>query len=76
VSIGLELSFNRLWTMRKSLLGFGSTELVGSGLIIAFALWVLGTAPSSAVGLGLALALSSTALVLPIVGTTSAVGRL
>lgn len=75
-SIGLELSFNRLWTMRKSLFGFGSTELVGSGLIIAFALWVLGTAPSSAVGLGLALALSSTALVLPIVGTTSAVGRL
>lgn len=75
-SIGLELSFGRLWTMRKPLFGFGSSELVGSALIIAGALWVFGETPGASFGLGLALALSSTALVLPIAGTSSAVGRL
>lgn len=75
-SIGLELSFGRLWTMRKRLLGFGSSELVGSALIIAAALWLFGETPNASFGLGLALALSSTALVLPIAGTSNAVGRL
>ena len=75
-SIGLELSFGRLWGMRKRLLGFGTSELVGSALIVAAALWLFGEAPGAAFGLGLALALSSTALVLPIAGTSSAVGRL
>lgn len=75
-SIGLELSFGRLWAMRKPLLGFGSSELLGSALIIAAALWLFGETPGASVGLGLALALSSTALVLPIAGTSSAVGRL
>lgn len=75
-SIGLELSFNRLWAMRKPLFGFGSAELAGSGIIIAAALWLFGQTPDAAIGLGLALALSSTALVLPIAGTSSAVGRL
>lgn len=75
-SIGLELSFGRLWTMRKRLLGFGSSELVGSALIIAAALLLFGETPNASLGLGLALALSSTALVLPIAGTSNAVGRL
>lgn len=75
-SIGLELSFGRLWTMRKRLLGFGSSELVGSALIIAAALLLFGETPNASFGLGLALALSSTALVLPIAGTSNAVGRL
>ncbi len=75
-SIGLELSFGRLWAMRKPLLGFGSSELVGSAVIIGAALWIVGETPGASFGLGLALALSSTALVLPIAGTSSAVGRL
>ena len=75
-SIGLELSFGRLWAMRKPLLGFGTSELIGSAVIIAGALWVVGESPGASFGLGLALALSSTALVLPIAGTSSAVGRL
>ena len=75
-SIGLELSFGRLWAMRKPLLGFGSSELVGSAVIIAASLWIVGETPGASFGLGLALALSSTALVLPIAGTSSAVGRL
>lgn len=75
-SIGLELSFARLWSMRKPLFGFGSVELIGSAFIIAVALWLFGETPGGSLGLGLALALSSTALVLPIAGTSSAVGRL
>ncbi len=75
-SIGLELSFRRLWSMRRRVIGFGGGELIGSGLIIAAVLYATGESTTAALGLGVALALSSTALVLPIAGTVSAVGRL
>ena len=75
-SIGLELSFKRLWGMRRRLFGFGAAELIGAGALIAGALMLIGQAPTAAIGLGLALTLSSTALVLPISGTSSAVGKL
>jgi CPA2 family monovalent cation:H+ antiporter-2 len=74
-SIGLELSFKRLWSMRNLVFGVGAAELFGSAVLIALGLMALGGASSSSVGLGLALALSSTALVLPIVGTESPVGK-
>jgi CPA2 family monovalent cation:H+ antiporter-2 len=74
-AIGLELSFRRLWSMRRLVFGTGAAELLGSATLIAVGLLILGQAWQGAVGLGLALALSSTALVLPLAGTTSAVGR-
>ena len=75
-SIGLELSFGRLWTMRKLVFGVGAAELSISALLIGAALATMGTLSWSGAGaLGIALALSSTALVLPIAGTTSPVGR-
>lgn len=74
-SIGLELSFRRLWSMRRLVFGTGAAELLGSGLLIGAGLHLLGQNWAGAIGLGLALALSSTALVLPLVGTTGAVGR-
>ncbi|WP_315764822.1 cation:proton antiporter [Sphingomonas sp. Y38-1Y] len=74
-SIGLELSFRRLWAMRAQVFGLGAAELLISGLVIGAALYLMGQASSGAVGLGLALALSSTAIVLPLAGTTSAIGR-
>jgi len=74
-AIGLHLSFRRLWNMRRLVFGLGAAELLGSALIIGFSLSLLGEGPSGAAALGLALALSSTALVLPLVGTTSPVGR-
>jgi monovalent cation:H+ antiporter-2, CPA2 family len=74
-SIGLELSFKRLWSMRTLVFGVGAAELFGSGLILAAVLYLTGLSTGGAIGLGLALALSSTAIVLPIAGTTSAVGR-
>lgn len=74
-SIGLELSFGRLWRMRRMVFGVGAAELLGGGLIIAAGLWIAGQPPAPAIGLGLALALSSTALVLPIAGPDTPVGR-
>ncbi|WP_426957594.1 cation:proton antiporter, partial [Bacillus velezensis] len=55
-SIGLELSFKRLWTMRNQVFGVGAAELLGSGALIALGLYVLGQPTAGAVGLGLALA--------------------
>ena len=74
-SIGLELSFQRLWSMRQMVFRLGGGELILSGLALAVGFWFLGQTPAGALGLGLALALSSTALVLPMVGTQSQVGR-
>jgi CPA2 family monovalent cation:H+ antiporter-2 len=74
-SIGLELSFRRLWAMRRLVFGTGAAELIGSALIIGTALHLIGQGWPGAIGLGFALALSSTALVLPLVGTQSPVGR-
>lgn len=74
-TIGLELSFKRLWAMRVQVFGLGSAQLLASGLVIGFALNLIGQPLAGAMGLGMALALSSTALVLPMVGTTGPVGR-
>ncbi len=73
--IGLELSFNRLWAMRRKVFGLGAMELLVAATLLALGLALLGEAPSGALGLGLALAMSSTALVLPIAGTRTPVGK-
>lgn len=75
-AIGLELSFNRLWQMRRLVFGLGALELliIGSSLAALFGLTgMLGW--TAALALGFALAFSSTAIVLPISGTTTPVGR-
>jgi len=74
-TIGLELSFNRLWSMRKLVFGLGALELTISGALLAAVLMLMGQYWTGALALGLALALSSTALVLPITGTQTPVGR-
>ena len=74
-SIGLELSFRRLWTMRRLVFGVGAAELILSAAVIGVGLHLTGESLSGSFALGLALALSSTAIVLPLVGTHSAVGR-
>ena len=72
---GLHLSFRRLATMRRAVFGVGAAELLLSAGLIAIGMLAIGERISSAVALGLALALSSTALVLPIAGTKSPVGK-
>jgi CPA2 family monovalent cation:H+ antiporter-2 len=74
-TIGLELSFRRLAAMRKMVFGIGAAEMVGAAALIGGGLVAFGTSPQSALWLALALAMSSTALVLPISGTQNPVGR-
>ena len=74
-TIGLELSFNRLWAMRKMVFGLGALELLIIGALLAAFLAMMGQYWTGAMALGLALALSSTALVLPMTGTQTPVGR-
>ncbi|QZH74431.1 MAG: cation:proton antiporter [Erythrobacter sp.] len=74
-SIGLELSFNRLWQMRRMVFGLGALELIVIGFLLASVFMLSGQYWTGALALGLALAFSSTALVLPISGTHTPVGR-
>ena len=74
-AIGLELSFARLFAMRRSVFGIGAGELAGGALLIGIGLVAMGNSLPAAAVLALALAMSSTALVIPIAGTTSATGR-
>lgn len=74
-SVGLELSFGRLWQMRRLVFGLGSLELLAAAALIALALMALGNSAATALALGLALALSSTALVLRIIDQRTPVGR-
>jgi len=74
-SAGLHISFRRLRSMRRTVFGVGTAELIGCALLIGLGLFATGSTLAAAVALGLALALSSTALVLPISGTEGAVGK-
>lgn len=74
-SIGLELSFRRLAGMRTMVFGIGAAELLGTAILIGGTLVLLGWQVEPALWLALALSMSSTALVLPISGTQSQVGR-
>jgi CPA2 family monovalent cation:H+ antiporter-2 len=73
--IGLELSFKRLASMRHEIFRLGPMELFGGAALIALGLVILGNSPATALALGLALALSSTALVLRISDHRTPVGR-
>src|SRR6478736_1915671 len=74
-SIGLELSFRRLVTMRHAIFRIGAAELLGGALLIGAGLMAMGNSLTAAALLAFALAMSSTALVLPIAGTSSPVGK-
>ena len=74
-SVGLELSFGRLWTMRRLVFGLGALELIIGALLIGAVLIAMGNSLPTSLALGLALAMSSTALVLKITDTRTPVGR-
>jgi CPA2 family monovalent cation:H+ antiporter-2 len=65
-AIGLELSWERLWTMRRLVFGFGGMQVLLCTAAIAGVAMLLGQDPSAAILLGSALALSSTAIVMPL----------
>jgi CPA2 family monovalent cation:H+ antiporter-2/glutathione-regulated potassium-efflux system protein KefB len=63
--IGLELRPHRLWVLRKAVFGMGIGQMLPTALLIAWLVHLAGTGWPSAVVLGIGLALSSTAIVLP-----------
>ncbi len=64
--VGLELHPRRLWQLRRAIFGLGLAQVVVTGLILTALIFVtLGFSPAAALALGLPLALSSTAQVLP-----------
>ena len=62
--IGLELSFQRLMTMRRFVFGLGSLQVVLTTAVIAAVALEAGQKPADAVLVGASLSLSSTAIVL------------
>ncbi|WP_066480003.1 MULTISPECIES: cation:proton antiporter domain-containing protein [unclassified Sphingomonas] len=64
--VGLELSPSRLWRMKQDIFALGLLQVVLCGVAIAALVWgVAQFSPAAAIALGLPLALSSTAQVLP-----------
>lgn len=64
--VGLELSPRRLWDMRRAIFGLGLMQVVVTGLVLTGLIHLtLGFSPAASLALGLPLALSSTAQVLP-----------
>jgi CPA2 family monovalent cation:H+ antiporter-2/glutathione-regulated potassium-efflux system protein KefB len=63
--IGLELRPHRLWILRKAVFGMGLGQMVPTALIIAVLARLAGTPWPDATILGIGLALSSTAIALP-----------
>lgn len=66
--IGLELSLARLWSMRGWVFGVGGAQVLLSAAAIGAALFLAGQNASSAAILGLVLSLSSTAVVMHLLG--------
>jgi monovalent cation:proton antiporter-2 (CPA2) family protein len=62
--IGLELSFERLWALRRMVFGLGSLQVVVSASIIAMAALAWGRSAAAATLIGASFALSSTAIVM------------
>src|SRR5712671_4300260 len=64
--IGLELSFERLRVMRRLVFGLGPLQVMLCAAVLAGGAILLGHSPISAVVIGLALAMSSTAVVIQV----------
>jgi glutathione-regulated potassium-efflux system protein KefB len=64
--VGLELHPRRLWQLRRAIFGLGLVQVVVTGVILTVLIYLtLGFSPAASLALGLPLALSSTAQVLP-----------
>ncbi len=77
--IGLELRLGRIWAMRRSVFGLGLAQVALTGAALAAAARLAGANPVTSLVVGLGLALSSTAIVLPMLAErgllTKASGR-
>ena len=78
--IGLELTFSRLWDLRKLVLGLGSAQILVTGVIIFFIALQFNNNLAVSLLVGASFALSSTAIVMQLLTDkhmiSSPVGRL
>jgi len=63
-TIGLELSIDRLWSLRRLVFGLGLLQVVVTTVIVGLIAWMVGTPGRNAMIIGMCLALSSTAIVM------------
>ncbi len=74
--IGLELSPQRLWTMRRALFGVGSLQVGLTAVVLGLlAYFAFGQSKAAAIVLGLGLALSSTAFGLQVLAERKDLGK-
>lgn len=74
--IGLEVQPKRLWVMRRSVFGLGSAQVLAVTVALAIVLWWMLALPlQSAIVVGFALALSSTAFVLQLLAEQKALNQ-
>lgn len=73
-TIGLELSFERLKRMRRLVFGFGALQVAVSAVMIGAIAMLLGMNAVAAAIVGGALALSSTAIVMPVLSDRKRLG--
>ena len=64
--IGMELSFERLKTMRRMVFGLGSLQIILTAAVIGLIASLFGNSPTVSIILGACLALSSTAIVIEV----------
>ena len=78
-AIGLELSWARIMSLRRAVFGLGLAQVTACTAAVGSTAWALGLAPGPAVLVGLALAMSSTAVSVQVLAeegrVNSAVGR-
>ncbi|MGO9682974.1 MAG: cation:proton antiporter [Beijerinckiaceae bacterium] len=72
--IGLELSWERLARLRRLVFGFGLLQILGCAAVLGLGAWAFGETPASASVLGFGLALSSTAIVIPVLADHKRLG--
>ena len=77
--IGIEMSVERLWAMRRYVIGIGGIQFIASAGVIGLGLVFMGAGRDVALILGLGLAMSSTAVVMQLLEeqgrTATAIGR-
>jgi monovalent cation:proton antiporter-2 (CPA2) family protein len=73
--IGLELEPRRLWNMRTAVFGLGTAQVVGTMIVIGGFAFLLGSSLAAAISIGIALAMSSTAIATQILGEKNELGK-
>lgn len=74
--IGLELTFERLLTMRRLVFGLGGSQVAATGALLTAALLLIGAGIAPALIIGFSLALSSTAIVVQLLADQKRMGTL